>query len=71
MRRGLLAANINVNVRYTIEPADGATSTIRELDLTIQMPGLLRLAKPLVLFAFRKENKRILAELKHYVEAAA
>ena len=29
----------------------------------------MKLAEPLVVFAFRKENVRILAELKRYVEA--
>jgi hypothetical protein len=41
----------------------------RDLDLTIRIPGLLRVAEPLVVHAFRKENVRILAELKRYVEA--
>jgi hypothetical protein len=42
---------------------------MRALDLTIQIPGLLKVAEPLVVSAFRKENVRILAELKRYVEA--
>ena len=44
-------------------------SVIRTLDLSIQIPGLLKVAEPLVVWAFRKENVRILAELKSYVEA--
>jgi hypothetical protein len=47
----------------------GTTSVIRDLDLTIQIPGLLKVAEPLVVSAFRKENVRILAEVKRYVEA--
>jgi hypothetical protein len=69
LKQGPLTADIDVNVRYTFEPIEGGTLVIRNLDLTIEIPGLLRLAKPLVLHAFRKENLRILAELKRYVEA--
>ncbi len=69
LKKGPLTANIDVNIRYTIEPVTSATYVIRELDLTIQIPGLLKVAEPLVMWEFRKENVRILAELKHYVEA--
>jgi Polyketide cyclase / dehydrase and lipid transport len=69
LKQGLLTADIDVHVRYTFEPVEGVTLVLRNLDLTIEMPGLLRMAKPLVLYAFRKENVRILAELKRYVEA--
>jgi hypothetical protein len=51
-----------------LEPEVGATSVIYDLDLTIQIPGLLKVAEPLVVYLFRKENVRILAELKRYVE---
>jgi polyketide cyclase/dehydrase/lipid transport protein len=60
-------ANIDVHVRYTLEPVERATSVIR--DLEIQIPGILTVAEPLVVWVFRKENVRILAELKRYVEA--
>jgi uncharacterized protein YndB with AHSA1/START domain len=69
LKKGPLTADIDVHVRYTLKPIDGGTSVVRALDLTIQMPGLLKLAEPFVRSAFRKENKRILAELKRYVEA--
>src|SRR5271155_1798253 len=68
LKRGPLTANIDVHIRYEFEPVGSATHVIRDLDLTIQMPGLLKLAEPLVVWAFRKENMRILAELKRYVE---
>jgi hypothetical protein len=42
---------------------------ISRIDLTIQIPGLLKVAEALVVFAFRQENVRILAELKRYVQA--
>jgi uncharacterized protein YndB with AHSA1/START domain len=68
LKKGPLTANIDVHIRYTLEPEEGATSVIRDLDLTIQIPGLLKVAEPLVVYLFRKENVRILAELKRYVE---
>ena len=69
LKRGPLTANIDVHIHYTLEPVERATKVIRDLDLTIQIPGLLKVAEPLVVSAFRKENVRILAELKRYVEA--
>src|SRR5271163_4195911 len=69
LNQGPLRADIDVHVRYKFEPEGGGTLVVRELDLTIRMPGLLKLAEPLVLYGFRKENVRILAELKRYVEA--
>jgi len=69
LKRWPLTADIDVHIRYTLERQGHITRVIRVLDLAIQMPGLLKLAEPLVLSAFRKENQRILAELKRYVEA--
>lgn len=69
LKKGPLTADIYVNIRYTFEPIERATLVIRDLDLTIEMPGLLKVAKPFVVSAFREENVRILAELKRYVEA--
>ncbi len=69
LKRGPLTANVDVHIRYRFEPVERATRVIRDLDLTIQIPGLLRLAEPLVVYLFRKENGRILAELKRFVEA--
>ncbi len=71
VKQGPLKGDVDVNVRYKLEPMDGATFVIRDLDLTIEMPGLWKLAEPLVRYAFRKENVRILAELKRYVEGQA
>jgi uncharacterized protein YndB with AHSA1/START domain len=71
LKRGPLTANVDVQIRCTLEPVEGATFVVRALALTIQIPGLLKVAEPLVASAFRKENARILAELKRYVEAQA
>ncbi|MGB2900189.1 MAG: SRPBCC family protein [Candidatus Acidiferrum sp.] len=68
LKQGPLTANVDVHIRYTFEPVEHATYVIRDLDLAIQVPGSLKLAEPLVRWAFRRENMRILAELKRYVE---
>jgi hypothetical protein len=60
LKRGPLTANIDVHIHYTIEPVERATNIIRDLDLTIHVPGLLNVAEPLVISASRKENVRIL-----------
>ncbi len=69
LKPGPLSADIDVHVRYTLEPVAGGTFVLRELDLAIQITGWMKIAEPFVLYAFRKENVRILAELKRYVEA--
>jgi hypothetical protein len=69
LKKGPLTANIDVSIRCTIESVEGPTSVTRDLDLTIQIPGLLKLAEPLVVAVFRKENGRMLAELKRCVKA--
>lgn len=69
IKRGPLTAQVDVRILYTLEPAEGATNVKRALDLTIEIPGFLKVAEPLVAAAFRKENVRVLAELKRYVEA--
>jgi len=69
LQQGPLRADIDVHIRYRFEPVDNATFVVRDLDLQVRMPALLRIAEPLVLLAFRKENVRILAELKRYVES--
>jgi uncharacterized protein YndB with AHSA1/START domain len=46
LKKGPLTANIDVHIRYTFELVEGATSVTRALDLTIQIPGLLKIAEP-------------------------
>jgi len=53
LKRGPLTANINVHVRYTFEPVECTTNVIRDLDLTIEIRGLLKLAEPLLGLAAR------------------
>jgi hypothetical protein len=68
VKRGPLTANVDVHIRFEFEPVAGGTFVTRDLDLSIEIPGVLRVLEPLVVRAFRKENLRILAELKRYVE---
>ena len=68
LNKGPLNANIDVHIRYTLESLERVTRVIRDLDLTIQTPGLFKIAKPLIVWAFQRENLRILAALKRYVE---
>jgi hypothetical protein len=68
LKQGPITADIDVHIRYTLKPADHGTLVIRELGLTIEMRGIVKLALPLVLYGFRKENVRIMRELKRYVE---
>jgi carbon monoxide dehydrogenase subunit G len=69
LKKGPLTGDIDVHIRCSIESEDRATRVTRDLDLTIEIPGVLKVAAPLVVRAFRKENMRMLAELKRYVEA--
>jgi len=69
LKNGPLTANRDVNIRYALKPVERAMFVLRDLDLTIQIPGLLKVAEPFVVCLLRRENLRILAELKRYVEA--
>lgn len=66
LKLGPLIGNSDINIRYTLEPAGRSTRVIRDLTMAMDVPILL---KPLVVYAFNKENVRILAELKRYVQA--
>jgi len=69
IKRGPLTASADVNIRCALERVDGGTSVVRDLELRIEIAGLLKVAEPIVALAFKKENARVLAELKRYVEA--
>jgi uncharacterized protein YndB with AHSA1/START domain len=69
LKQGPLTANLDIHKWYTLYAIAGATRLHCDLDLAIQIEGPLKVAQPLVVYAFRKENVRVLAELKRYVEA--
>jgi uncharacterized protein YndB with AHSA1/START domain len=66
LKLGPITGSTDINIRYRLEPGGKLTRVIRDLAMTMDVPILL---KPLVVYAFGKENVRILAELKRYVEA--
>src|SRR5215469_16523276 len=66
VKQGRLFGTIDIYLRHTLEPMEQMTRLNRDLTLGIQ--GLLKLAQPFVLAAFRQENKRMLLALKRYVE---
>jgi uncharacterized protein YndB with AHSA1/START domain len=63
---GPLRGTIDIHLCHTLEPTDGATRVGREL--TLGIPGALKLATPLIKGMFRKENQRVLAALKAHCE---
>lgn len=69
VKRGPLTADVDVKIQCTFEAVESATFVIRDLELRIDIPGVLKVAEPLVASAFKKENARVLAELKRYIEA--
>jgi len=63
---GPLRGNIDIDVCCTLEPGERTTRVTR--DVTIAPRGILILAQPLVMSAFRRENERLLLALKRHVE---
>ena|SRR6516165_606448 len=68
VRQALLKTDIDARIRYTLTSKGGGTFVLRELDLLLNLPIFDKLASPLILRSFRKENVRTLACLKRYVE---
>jgi uncharacterized protein YndB with AHSA1/START domain len=68
VKRPPISADIDIAIRYTLEPDGSGTRVVRALDLTIAMAGFMRVAEPLLVWLFRRVNARVLAELKRYVE---
>jgi len=64
-QRGL-TGTIDIHLRHTLEPVGQMIRVNREL--TLHIHGLLKVAQPFVIAAFRKENERMLLALKQYVE---
>jgi len=62
----MLTGTIDIYLRHTLEPVEQMTRVNR--DLTLHIHGLLKVAQPFVIAAFRQENERMLLALKRYVE---
>lgn len=68
IRKGALKTDVDARIRYTFEPRASGTFVRRRLVLTFDLHGIARLASPVLLYGFRKENDRTLAALKRYAE---
>lgn len=64
-----LNTDVDARIRYSFEPRAGGTFVTRELRLTTALRGITTLAMPLLIWSFRRENLRTLAQLKRYVES--
>jgi uncharacterized protein YndB with AHSA1/START domain len=62
----LHAGTIDVTVRYTLTPNAGSTHVTRVV--TLGVPWSLKLFRPVLVSAFRKESKRTLLALKAYAD---
>jgi uncharacterized protein YndB with AHSA1/START domain len=69
LRQGMLTAEIDIHILYTLREEHGATLVVRELALDVRMHGWQSLLAPLVRYKFAVENRRILAELKRHAES--
>jgi Polyketide cyclase / dehydrase and lipid transport len=69
LKKSVLPGRIDIHIRYSLEPAGGGTDVIR--DLTFEVHGPLRIARPLIVSAFRHENERVLSALKTKIETPA
>lgn len=64
-----LDTDVDARIRYSFESRQGGTFVTRELRLTTALRGVAKLAMPLLIWSFRRENLRTLAQLKRYVES--
>jgi len=65
MRAGL--GTMDIVLRYTLTPRDGATLVRRAA--TITLPWQLKLVRPMVVRTFRRESERTLAALKAHADS--
>jgi uncharacterized protein YndB with AHSA1/START domain len=64
-----ISVDVDARIRYSFEARGAGTFVIRELRLTWDLPGLFKIATPLLVLSFRRENLRTLAQLKRYAES--
>jgi uncharacterized protein YndB with AHSA1/START domain len=62
----LFAGILELHIRYSLEPVGRATNVIREV--SFELPGVLKLAHPIVAATVRRESERLLQDMKRYVE---
>lgn len=59
LKRWPLIANIDAHILYTIEPIDSITAVTRDIDLTFQIPGIMKLAEPLAAISVSGKASRV------------
>jgi len=65
----LLSGTLDLHIRYTLEPDEQSTQVSR--DVTFHLPGVLKVAQPIIVATVRRESERLLQVMKHYVETRA
>ncbi len=66
VKQAFVECLIEIDLRLILEPEGNLTRLNRDLTLGIQ--GRLKIAQPLIIATFRRENQRVLRILKTYVE---
>ncbi len=69
INRSLLRGKLDIRIHYTLKATEQGTKVMR--DITIKTGGTLIALQPILLRSIIKENKRILATLKRYLEMRA
>lgn len=64
--RVLFKGIMDMNIRYSLEPADDGTLVNREV--SFHTHGFLKVAQPIIATTIRRESERILQIMKHYLE---
>lgn len=67
--RSPIETDVDARIRYSFEAREGGTFVVRELRMTMDLQGVLKLATPLLIWGFRRENERTLEHLKRYAES--
>jgi uncharacterized protein YndB with AHSA1/START domain len=62
----VFAGTLELNIRYTLETVGKATRVKR--DITFHLPGMLKVAQPIIVSTIRRESKRLLQVMKRTVE---
>jgi uncharacterized protein YndB with AHSA1/START domain len=62
----VFAGTLELNTHYTLEPVGQATRVSR--DVTFHLPGMLKVAQPIIVSTVRRESERLLQVMKRTVE---
>jgi uncharacterized protein YndB with AHSA1/START domain len=62
----VISGTLELHIRYSLEPVGQATCVNR--DVTFHLPGVLKVAQPIIASTVRKESERLLQVMKRTVE---